>query len=59
LLIGHNPAIQDLAAALTGGLEERKYPTGALAELVFTGSWRDLRPQRATLTAFVRPRDLA
>jgi phosphohistidine phosphatase len=62
LLVGHNPSIQDLAAGLAGGaggLAEQKYPTGALAELTFTGRWADLRPQRANLTAFVRPRELA
>jgi phosphohistidine phosphatase len=61
LLVGHNPAIHELASGLTGarsGLAEHKYPTGALAELAFTGSWSDLRPQGANLQAFVRPRDL-
>ena len=61
LLIGHNPAIHDLAAGLTGarsGLAERKFPTGALAELSFTASWSGLRPQGANLEAFVRPKDL-
>jgi phosphohistidine phosphatase len=61
MLIGHNPAIQDLAVRLVGGgseLGERKFPTGALATLTFTGPWRALQPKRAELAAFVRPRDL-
>ena len=64
MLIGHNPAIQMLTLSLAGGGEElasveRKYPTGALATLRFQGSWRDLEPGAATLTAFVKPRDLS
>lgn len=62
LLIGHNPSIHELAAGLAergSGLSERKYPTGSLALLTFTGPWSSLRPQRADLVDFVRPRDLA
>jgi phosphohistidine phosphatase len=64
MLIGHNPAIQELALSLAGSGEElprmeRKYPTGALATLTFSGSWRELEPRDATLAAFVRPRDLS
>jgi phosphohistidine phosphatase len=62
MLIGHNPSIHELAAALTsrgGGLSQRKYPTGAVAVLTFTGPWSSLRPQRAELVSFIRPRDLA
>jgi phosphohistidine phosphatase len=63
MLIGHNPAIQELALHLGGpGPEreavERKYSTGALATLTFEGGWRQLEPGRARLRAFVRPRDL-
>jgi phosphohistidine phosphatase len=63
LVIGHNPTLQDLALELaTEGdplprLRE-KLPTGALATLVFDGSWRDLGHGRATLEALVVPRDL-
>jgi phosphohistidine phosphatase len=61
MLIGHNPAIQELALGLarSGGKLariERKYPTGALATLTFTGSWREL--ETAKLVDFVRPKDL-
>ncbi len=61
LLIGHNPAIHDLAATLAAApntLAERKYPTGGLASLVFTGSWSELQPGSAELLAFVTPREL-
>ena len=71
LLIGHNPAIEDLALMLTGpspvsgpagaGDLERmrvKFPTAAIAVLQPAGTWRALAPGRARLTAFVTPRDL-
>jgi phosphohistidine phosphatase len=62
MLVGHNPAMHDLAVELLGhGVGEQvvgKFPTGALATLSFTGSWRTLAPGRAELAAFVRPRDL-
>ena len=61
MLIGHNPAIQDLAVHLAGGgieLAERKFPTGALATLTFAGPWRALQPSHAELAAFVKPREL-
>jgi phosphohistidine phosphatase len=63
MLIGHNPAIQELALELTasGARREamtRKFPTGALATLTFTGSWAALVPGSAELTAFVTPREL-
>jgi phosphohistidine phosphatase len=63
MLIGHNPSLQDLALTLARSgpaLEkvELKYPTAALATLVFEGSWRELGPGGAELQAFVRPKDL-
>ena len=63
LLIGHNPAIQALALSLAGSGDklprlERKYPTGALATLTFSGRWGELEPGTAELTAFVRPKEL-
>jgi phosphohistidine phosphatase len=63
MLVGHNPSVQDLALTLcrqSPALEELelKYPTGALATLVFEGAWRDLEPGAAELHAFVRPKDL-
>ena len=64
MLIGHNPAVQALTLTLAGSDEElesvmRKYPTGALATLAFSGSWRALEPRAASLGGFVKPRDLA
>ena len=64
LLIGHNPGIEDLALRLARPSPERdklvaKFPTAALATLEFTGSgWAELEPGCATLTAYVRPRDI-
>ena len=50
MLIGHEPAMRDLAVALIGPrseLADRKFPTGALATLTFTGPWSTLGPDRA------------
>jgi phosphohistidine phosphatase len=66
LLVGHNPGLDLLAAALTEGDDspERaamvgKYPTGALAEIAFeVGHWRDVAPGGGRLVRFIRPRDL-
>ena len=80
LLIGHNPAIEDLARLLaaapgaagpgtagprTGDSHHSdldrmrsKFPTAAIAVLRSGGTWHDLAPGRARLTAFVTPRDL-
>jgi phosphohistidine phosphatase len=64
LLIGHNPAIAQLALDIARPSPRRrdlegKFPTGALAALaVPAASWRDLEHDGAELVAFVRPRDL-
>jgi phosphohistidine phosphatase len=66
LLIGHNPAIGALATSLTGAgapnLREElamKYPTGALAVIVFDGKdWTGLRRHGGTLLRFDRPKEL-
>jgi phosphohistidine phosphatase len=64
LLIGHNPAVQQLALELAHPTHqlrelEAKFPTAGLATLVLPGaSWRALAPDGADLTEFVRPRDL-
>ena len=74
LLIGHNPAIEDLALMLAarrgtaagpgtdspGNLDrmQEKFPTAAIAVLEPAGTWRALAPGRARLAAFVTPRDL-
>ncbi len=72
LLIGHNPGIGELALLLAapfgagpgtaapGDLERMraKFPTAAVAVLRSAGTWPELAPGRARLTAFVAPRDL-
>ncbi len=66
MVIGHNPTMQMLVLRLASGTApeglldavEHKYPTGALATLSFEGSWSELGPGRAALTALVRPKDL-
>lgn len=63
MVIGHNPGLQDLALELArSGVEipamRSKFPTAALATLEFDGSWGDLAPGGAELTAFVRPKEL-
>jgi phosphohistidine phosphatase len=61
MLIGHNPAIQELARSLVcmrAKALEGKFPTGALATLVVTTSWSPLAAGSATLRAFVKPREL-
>ncbi|GGB39198.1 phosphohistidine phosphatase [Sphingomonas metalli] len=69
LLVGHNPGLEELvlmlvadgAAGDSGALRdvvEAKYPTGALAELTLPDGWSAATAGAATLTRFVRPRDL-
>jgi phosphohistidine phosphatase len=61
MLIGHEPAIRELAVGLVGpgsALAERKFPTAGLATLTFTGPWSTLAPDRAGLATFVTPREL-
>lgn len=63
MLIGHNPGVEQLALSLAGSGKTlavlgRKYPTGALATLEFSGRWGDLRPGSAELTDFITPKQL-
>lgn len=66
LLIGHNPGLAELVLTLVpdapGGLRdavEEKYPTATLAEMTFAATdWRAVAQGGATLTRFVRPRDI-
>ena len=66
MLVGHNPAIEDLARKLVDGGDKEawarmmeKFPTGALAVLeTDAAGWRDVKKAGARLTAFIRPRDL-
>ena len=66
LLVGHNPGLEDLVRGLgrhgDPGLIARvhaKFPTAALATLVFDVPWRKLGAGAATVEAFVVPGDLA
>jgi phosphohistidine phosphatase len=63
MLIGHQPAIQELALnlAATGPELERmreKFPTAALATLSFAGEWSELGHDGAELVAYVKPKQL-
>jgi phosphohistidine phosphatase len=64
MVIGHNPAMQELASVIAAGgnrLDELRkgFPTAALAELdLRVGSWRELAPGSGRLTRFVVPREL-
>ena len=67
LVIGHNPALQALAASLVGAgdIEMRqhlseKFPTAALAVINFSGGdWGKVRPGAGRIEHFVSPRALA
>ena len=66
LLIGHNPAIEELAASLAkppGAADappspSLRFPTAAVAVLEFAGNWADLAPGQAHLLAFATPSDM-
>ncbi len=67
LLVGHNPGLEDLVFLLVPDEDddverdkvEEKYPTAALAEIVFdTDSWTDAAAGTGRLVRFLRPRDL-
>lgn len=60
LLVGHNPAVQELVLALAAGSPGdalvragEKFPTCAIAVLERQGSWASLGPGGAVLTALV------
>lgn len=63
LLVGHNPAVQELALLLAGeaagDTRERartKFPTSGTAVLTWSGPWSELVPGAALMTDFVVPR---
>lgn len=65
LLVGHNPAIEDLAEQLIDDHSSEaaialrhKYPTGALASFEVRAPWTALTNGGTRLRSFVRPRDL-
>ena len=64
MLVGHNPAIEELAVQIADrgdrlpNLSE-KYPTAGLAEITFpAGTWNAIEERPGALTRFVVPRDL-
>jgi phosphohistidine phosphatase len=66
LLVGHNPALWDLAVSLAADGAEvpllrmrEKFPTGGLAEVTADRSWGEWDGGVAFLTSFVVPRELA
>ncbi len=64
MLIGHNPAIHELALSLAGtgdNLKQLKvkFPTGGMASLAIPGPWKDLGDEPAELREFVPPRELS
>lgn len=64
LMVGHNPGLEDLILQLAAESElrtlvEEKFPTAALAELSTQASgWDEVATAPATLSRYVRPRDL-
>ena len=65
LLVGHNPAIEELATRIADRGDAlpdlmRKYPTAGLAEIAFSeGTWNTLADRPGELVRFIVPRDLA
>lgn len=60
MVVGHNPGMHMLAASLASsgdalGDLRAKFPTAAVADLRFAGSWAGLAPGAATLAGFPVP----
>lgn len=65
MVVAHNPGLENLATELIDSGDQasiarlhEKFPTGALATLLIPGEWKALAKGRATLTAYVVPKDL-
>lgn len=64
LFSGHNPGLEELVLLLCADNALRdsvavKFPTASLAEMRFdVADWRDVKPGKAELLRFTRPRDL-
>jgi phosphohistidine phosphatase len=57
LVVGHNPAIETLAALLDQqDRPSRDFPTSAIAVFELATAWADVEPGTARLTAFAVPR---
>ena len=54
VLVGHNPAIENLITVLTG--EEWTMKTSSIAVISWPGSWSDAEPANARLEARATPR---
>jgi phosphohistidine phosphatase len=66
LLIGHNPALHDLALELAHAdlntllpSAGEKFPTGAMASFRFDGTWKALEPHGAFLASYITPKTVA
>jgi phosphohistidine phosphatase len=66
LLIGHNPALHNLALELAHAdldtplpSADEKFPTGAMASFRFDGAWKALEPHRAFLASYITPKTVA
>jgi phosphohistidine phosphatase len=57
LLVGHNPGLECLVAALAAPVPA-KFTTAACAVLQFNGDWSRLGPGVSRLIAFQRPKEL-
>jgi phosphohistidine phosphatase len=66
MIVGHNPALEELAQRLIASGDEKlrsrlekKYPTGALAVIELPGgAWQQLTENSGKLIRFVRPKDI-
>jgi phosphohistidine phosphatase len=56
LVVGHNPAIETLAALLDEQDRPPDFPTSAVAVFELATAWADIEPGTARLTAFAVPR---
>jgi len=63
LLVGHNPALEDLVEHLAGRVAAppggKLFPTAALAHLAMPDDWSRLPRGCAELLSFIRPRTLS
>jgi phosphohistidine phosphatase len=64
LLIGHSPALHDLALDLAQTdkplpFGSEKFPTGAIASFRFRGAWKALEPHGAELISLITPKTAA
>jgi phosphohistidine phosphatase len=58
LVVGHNPAISQLASGLAERSDLPAFPTAGLAVLTVDGQWTTTSPGEAKLDTFTTPRDL-